>query len=105
MIQFWTTHYSLSQNGYKKSIILFSLAYKKIGMKPAVQCPVTRISKPGTINRCISIRMYFIPSPQPSPRGRGGYDANTYATIDIHARPEAAIINVDQDLLTQIHHP
>jgi len=35
------------------------------------------------INRCISIRMYFIPSPQPSPGGRGGYDANTYATINI----------------------
>jgi len=27
--------------------------------------------------------MYFIPSPQPSPRRRGGYDANTYATINI----------------------
>ncbi len=33
------------------------------------------------INRYRSIRMYFIPSPQPSPGGRGGYDANTVATI------------------------
>ncbi len=34
------------------------------------------------INRCISICMYFIPSPPPSPVGRGGYDANTDATIN-----------------------